>query len=155
MTKKISICLVIALFSLLGLTAVAQTAAPALTPAQQAVVGMWDEQNGGGILELYVKDGVLYGKIVHTSNKLNNNGVCKNCDGSRKNQPYVGMNIMYGFKPEGATEVWSGGTIVDVANAGRLISAKIKAQNGGAELNLRGYIGSPILGETKIWKRIK
>jgi uncharacterized protein (DUF2147 family) len=152
MTKKIAICIMFALVALIGVTAVAQTA-PTLTPAQQAVAGKWDEQNGGGILELTIKDGVLYGKILHTSNKLDNNGVCKNCDGARKNQPYVGMNIMYGFKPEGNTDVWGGGSIVDVAN-GRMLSAKIKAQNGGKELNVRGYIGSPMLGETKIWKRV-
>jgi uncharacterized protein (DUF2147 family) len=154
MTKRIGICIVLVLFALFCIIAWADTT-PTLTPAQQAVVGTWDEQNGGGIIEMFIKDGVLYGKVVHTGSKLDNNGVCKQCDGARKNQPYVGMIVMYGFKPEGTTEVWGGGTIIDLPNAARTASGKIKIQNNGTELNVRGYIGSPMLGETKIWKRIK
>jgi uncharacterized protein (DUF2147 family) len=160
MIKKVNICVILALLSLFAMTALAQTApaapaAPALTPAQRAIVGTWDEQNGGGVAELFIKDGVVYGKIVHTSPKLDNNGVCSKCDGSRKNQPYVGMVIMYGFKQEGTTDVWGSGSIVDVYNAGRVVSGKITVEKGGAQLTVRGYIGSPILGESHTWKRIK
>jgi uncharacterized protein (DUF2147 family) len=154
MTKKIAICIMFALVALLGTAAFAQTA-PALTPAQKAIVGTWDEQNGGGIAELFIKDGVIYGKIVHTSPKLDNNGVCSKCDGARKNQPYVGMVIMYGFKQVGTTDVWAGGSIVDVYNAGRVVSGKITVEKGGAEVTVRGFIGSPMLGESHTWKRIK
>jgi uncharacterized protein (DUF2147 family) len=155
MMRKINICALVALLSLLvGIAAFAQTA-QTLTPVQQRVVGTWDEQNGGGIAELFIKDGVLYGKIVHTSPKLDNNGVCSKCDGSRKNQPYVGMVILYGFKQEGSTDVWGSGSIVDVYNAGRVVSGRITVGKGGAEVTVRGYIGSPLLGESHTWKRIK
>jgi len=140
---------IVAVIALPSLMVRAQT----LTPAQQASVGTWD-LGEGGVLETYVQNGKLYGKVLHTRKDLDNNGVCKKCDGTNKNKPYVGMVIIYNFAPEGATEVWGGGRFIDQAT-GLIAQGKIKAENNGAILNVRGYFGNPILGQTVIWKRIK
>ncbi len=132
-----------------SVTAKAQT----LTPAQQAAVGTWDEGDGG-IMDIYIQNGKLYGKVVHVSNKLDNNGVCKKCDGDLKNKPFVGMVAIYNFTPENNSDTWSGGRFVDLSS-GLVAQGRIKAENSGATLNVRGYIGAPALGQTSIWKRIK
>ncbi len=150
MIQKLCVsALVFAVLILPGSTLRAQQ----ITPAQQAAVGTWDFGDGG-IVETYVKDGALYGKLIHTNSKVDNNSVCKKCDGELKNKPFIGMVNIYGFKPEGTTEVWGGGRFVDITT-GLVAQGKIKAENGGATLNVRGYFGSPLLGQTVIWKRIK
>jgi uncharacterized protein (DUF2147 family) len=123
-----------------------------ITPIQQGAVGVWDSGEGSQI-ELYVQGGKLYGKELHTQKKLDNNGVCKKCDGDLKNKPYVGMVILYGFTPQGA-DGWSGGHLVD-QSTGMVVSAIIKPENNGATLSLKCYIGTPVLGQTVVWKRIK
>ncbi len=139
----------IAALAMPGAIAKAQT----LTPDQQAVVGTWDFHDGG-ICEVRIEKGKLYGKIIHTDKKVDNGGVCKKCEGALKNKPFVGMDWLYGFTPEGTTPKWGGGAMVDYAT-GILYRGKIWTEDGGKTLNVRGYVGNPILGQTIVWKRIK
>jgi uncharacterized protein (DUF2147 family) len=122
------------------------------TTSQQAFVGIWDTGEGGR-LETYIQGGKLYGKALHTQNKLDNNGVCKKCDGDLKNKPFVGMVVVYDFTTD-ASGVWSNGHLLD-PSTGMVAQGIIKTQDNGATLSVRGYLGSPMLGQTVIWKRIK
>jgi uncharacterized protein (DUF2147 family) len=122
-----------------------------ITPTQQSAVGVWDTGDGAQ-LETYIQGGKLYGKSLHTQKKLDNNGVCKKCDGDLKNKPFVGMVIMYGFAPQG--DGWSVGHLID-QSTGMVVSAIIKTENNGTTMSAKCYIGSPILGQTVVWKRIK
>jgi uncharacterized protein (DUF2147 family) len=122
-----------------------------ITPTQQSAVGVWDTGDGAQ-LETYIQGGKLYGKTLHTQKKLDNNGVCKKCDGDLKNKPFVGMVIMYGFAPQG--DGWSVGHLID-QSTGMVVSAIIKTENNGATMSAKCYIGTPVLGQTVVWKRIK
>ena len=75
---------------------------------------------------------------------------CNLCKDERKGKPIVGMIIMKGLK-RGAPGNWSGGEILD-PEEGEIYKVKIAMVNDKT-LEVRGYIGIPLLGRTQIWVR--
>ena len=67
-----------------------------------------------------------------------------------QNAPVIGLVILSGLKKEG-TE-YSGGQILDPDN-GKVYSSKAQLTDSGKKLNVRGYIGAPMLGRSQIWER--
>lgn len=66
--------------------------------------------------------------------------------GAPKDAPVIGLAILSGLKKEG-TE-YTGGQILDPDN-GKIYSSKIQVTDGGKKLNVRGYIGAPMLGRAR------
>jgi hypothetical protein len=79
------------------------------------------------------------------------NPVCDKCEGERHNQPVTGMTIMWGVKKDGDNE-WSGGQILDPGK-GKTYKVKLSLKDDGQKLDVRGYIGMPMLGRTQTWIR--
>ena len=50
--------------------------------------------------------------------------------------------------------LWDGGRILDPAK-GSTYKVRLKTIDGGKKLEVRGYIGSPILGRTQTWIRVE
>ncbi len=78
--------------------------------------------------------------------------LCEKCKGERKNQPVVGMTILWGLKDEGG--VWKGGEILDPDN-GKTYRCKMSVSENGRELDVRGYIGISLIGRTQTWLRVE
>ncbi|HEX2539566.1 MAG TPA: DUF2147 domain-containing protein [Caldimonas sp.] len=79
--------------------------------------------------------------------------VCKDCTDDRKDKPIVGMTILRGVKQspkDGA--VYEGGDILD-PNNGKVYRVRLKVVDNGARLEVRGFIGTPMLGRTQTWVR--
>jgi uncharacterized protein (DUF2147 family) len=76
--------------------------------------------------------------------------VCDKCEGERQGKPVEGMVIMWGVKQDGG--VWDGGQILDPHN-GKIYKVKLSLKDGGQKLDVRGYIGMPMLGRTQTWIR--
>lgn len=76
--------------------------------------------------------------------------ICDKCEGERHNQPVEGMTIMWGVQQDG--NVWDGGQILDPHN-GKTYKVKLKLADNGEKLDVRGYIGMPMLGRTQTWIR--
>ena len=138
---------------LLALTASAQ--------AQMTPVGLWqsiDDGNGQPKAEISIAqraDGGLTGKVerslvVNSTTDTN----CVLCTDDRKNQPKVGLEIIRGGKKADGKDVWEGGKILDPEN-GKEYSLRLTPTDGGRKLEVRGYIGAPILGRTQVWNRIR
>jgi uncharacterized protein (DUF2147 family) len=135
------------LFSILGL-------ALALNLFGQSCIGQWvtiDDNTGEkkSVVELYKKDGKLYGHIVYIFPRkgVEENPKCKECSGELKNKPITGMQIVKNLKWDGSA--WEGGTILDPEN-GKTYTVKIWTENGDEKkLNVRGYIGP--LYRTQTW----
>ena len=84
----------------------------------QSCVGYWitiDDHTGlkKSIVELYKKDGVLYGKVVYIykRGKDGPHSKCTECSGSLHNQPILNMLILSNMKWSG--DEWEGGSIRD------------------------------------------
>jgi uncharacterized protein (DUF2147 family) len=131
-----------------SLSAFADTSSP---------VGLWkniDDQTGKpkALIRITEQNGELRGKIEKLFRAPNEeqNPKCDKCEGELKDQPIVGMTILTGMKPDG--DEFNGGKILDPGN-GKLYKSKMALVDGGRKLNVRGYIGVPMLGRTQTWVR--
>jgi uncharacterized protein (DUF2147 family) len=77
--------------------------------------------------------------------------VCTLCTDSRKGQKIAGMTVLVGLRPDGDAH-FSGGRILDPDN-GEVYRCNATLIDGGAKLEVRGYIGIPLLGRTQTWVR--
>ena len=129
--------------------------------AQVSPIGLWqsiDDGNGQPKAEISIAqrpDGGLTGKVersllVNSTTDTN----CVLCSDDRKNQPKVGLEIIRGGKKAEGKDVWEGGKILDPEN-GKEYSLRLTPIEGGRKLEVRGYIGAPILGRTQVWNRIR
>lgn len=105
-----------------------------------SVVGFWktiDDETGKAksIVELYERDGMLYGKVVDLLLKPDDS-VCKKCKGDLKSKPIVGMEIVSALELDG--NEYQGGEILDPEN-GKHYRCSMWLE--GDELKVRGYIG--------------
>jgi uncharacterized protein (DUF2147 family) len=142
------------LMLLLGLTlfTLPVDAADSLSP-----VGLWktiDDNSGkpGGLIRIALIDGQYQGKIekIFPEPGEDPNPKCVKCEGSRHNQPVIGMAFMWGLTKQG--DEYQGGEILD-PKTGKIYRAKLKLEDGGKKLNVRGFIGFSLLGRTQVWHR--
>ncbi len=59
-----------------------------------------------------------------------------------------------GTKGAGAEGMWGGGEILD-PQKGKLYKVRMTPTEGGAKLEVRGYVGMPLLGRTQTWIRVE
>lgn len=78
------------------------------------------------------------------------NPVCNMCEGEFKDQTIIGLTILFGIRREGGE--YTGGLILDPDN-GKLYRCRMVLTDDGSRLNIRGYIGVPMLGRSQIWLR--
>jgi uncharacterized protein (DUF2147 family) len=133
--------------ALTSLNILAQDASP---------VGLWktiDDDTGKAkaLIRITENNGELRGKIEKLFLDIGEkNPKCDKCEGAQKDQPIIGMTILSGMKQEG-TE-YGDGQILDPAN-GKVYKSKMSLADNGKKLNVRGYIGMPMLGRTQTWLR--
>jgi uncharacterized protein (DUF2147 family) len=75
---------------------------------------------------------------------------CDRCKGALKGRPVVGMAILQGLRRSGDTFV--GGSLLD-PDSGETYRCVAALREDGRKLELRGYVGVPILGRTQTWVR--
>ena len=125
--------------------------------ANAQVTGKWktiDDETGKAksIVEIYKKNGKLYGKIIKLINSKEPNPTCKNCTDYRKNKKIVGMNIITGLKQDG--NEWEGDDGILDPNNGKIYDCKVWVSEDNKNiLNVRGYIG--FIYRTQNWYRVK
>ncbi len=142
------------------LLAAIATAALTVGPvfAQEASpIGLWkniDDETGKpkALIRISESNGEFSGKIEKLFRAPNEeqNPKCDKCEGARKDQPIIGMTMLWGMKQDG--DEYNGGQILDPAN-GKIYKSKMSFGASNKELNVRGYIGMPMLGRTQTWIR--
>ena len=120
-------------------------------------VGLWktiDDSSGQvkGLVRIREANGRFDGKIEKIFPKPDEDPApkCDKCDGTRKNQPVLGMTILWGLVKQ--TDDYQGGEILDPEN-GKVYRAKMKLIDGGKKLEVRGFIGVSLFGRSQIWLR--
>ncbi|MBX3618637.1 MAG: DUF2147 domain-containing protein [Rhizobacter sp.] len=129
----------------------------AMAWAQASPVGLWktiddDGKTEKSMVRLTESGGKLTGRIESLFDASKRESVCDKCSDDRKNQRLVGLTILREVTKEPDEEVWSGGEILDPSN-GKTYRVRLKPVDGGARLEVRGYIGMPLLGRTQTWVR--
>jgi uncharacterized protein (DUF2147 family) len=132
--------------------ALAQAQTQAASP-----VGLWktiDDETGKekSYVRITEANGVVSGKIEKLLDPGKADAKCDKCTDERKDQPVVGMTIIRNVKADG--EQWDGGEILD-PNNGKVYKVRLKPEDGGKKLSVRGYIGMPMLGRTQTWVRVE
>ncbi len=129
----------------------AQTAAA----SSSSPVGLWktiDDDTGQAksLVRIVEVNGALSGRIEKLLTPGKESQVCDKCEGALKDQPVLGMEILQGLRK--GDGVWEGGTILD-PNNGKTYRSQLKLVDGGKKMELRGYIGIPLLGRSQNWLR--
>ena len=98
-----------------------------------------------GLIQPKGPDGVVVAPEVATDFRNENPAL--------RSRKVLGMPLIWGFKKTSDPNAFEGGQIYNGEN-GKIYSANISLQPDGT-LRLRGYVGSPMFGETQIWTRVK
>jgi uncharacterized protein (DUF2147 family) len=125
--------------------------------AQATPAGLWktiDDETKAEKSLVRISDtgGVYTGKIEKIlSDKPE--ATCTECSDERKGQPVQGMTIIRNVKASADDKgLWDSGDILD-PNNGKIYRVRLKPVDGGKKLEVRGYVGAPLLGRTQTWIR--
>jgi len=128
--------------------------------AQMTPVGLWktiddDGKTEKSLVRITDSGGVVSGKIEKLFDAAKQDSKCDKCTDERKDKPVLGMTIIRNVKAHAEDkDLWEGGDILD-PNNGKNYRVRIKPVDGGKKLEVRGYIGAPILGRTQTWVRVE
>src|SRR5208282_3562189 len=122
---------------------------------QASPVGRWKasgdkNRNTKAIVFIREENGKLNGTIEALFDPPVPHPTCYVCSGANKDQPLVGLEVLWGFHADGGE--WAGGQVLDPETGG-VYRALLVVEDGGRKLRLRGSIGIPLLGRTVHWVR--
>ncbi|MFY8104662.1 MAG: DUF2147 domain-containing protein [Ramlibacter sp.] len=126
--------------------------------AQMTPVGVWhsiDDKTGETKAEIRLTeaDGAVRGRIEKLLRKGADQAArCIDCEGDRKDQPVLGLEIIRGARKVAGKDVWEGGKILDPEN-GRDYTLRLTPVEGGRKLEVRGSIA--FIGRTQTWVRVQ
>ncbi|HJV63515.1 MAG TPA: DUF2147 domain-containing protein [Albitalea sp.] len=152
MRATITRCAVAATLAATATLAGAQTLSP---------VGLWKTIDDAtkkekSLVRIVEAGGMLMGrieKLIDPAEKAD--PVCDKCSDERKDKPVVGLTIIRNVKASADDhELWEGGDILDPGN-GKVYRVRLKPIQNGKALEVRGYIGMPLLGRTQTWIRVE
>ncbi|MDR3371550.1 DUF2147 domain-containing protein [Rhodoferax sp.] len=142
-----------------GLLAMSIVASAGAALAQMTPVGKWhsfDDKTSElkSLVVISEANGVLNGHVEALLRKeADQKKLCTECTDDRKDKPVLGMEIIRGAKKAEGKDVWEGGQILDPEN-GKEYHLRLTPIEGGQKLEVRGYIGMPLLGRTQTWVRV-
>ena len=144
--------------------ALALFAVPA-SAQQSGVMGTWLTESGVAHVRIApcadAASGPLCGTIVTLINPKGPDGKVvapeaatdiRNENAALRSRKVIGMPLLWGFKKASDPNTFEDGHIYNGEN-GKIYSAKVGLEPDG-RLRLRGYVGSPMFGETQFWTRI-
>ena len=129
--------------------------------AQATPVGLWrtiddETKKEKSLIRVSETGGVLTGtleKFLDPATKPD--VVCDKCSDERKDKSILGMTLVRNVKKNANdAALWDGGDILDPKN-GKVYKARLKPVDGGQKLEVRGYIGVPMIGRTQTWVRVE
>jgi uncharacterized protein (DUF2147 family) len=127
--------------------------------AQATPAGLWktiDDETKveKSLIRISDSGGVFTGKVEKILTDKPD-AKCVECTDERKDQPVQGMTILRDIKPDADDKAtWVGGDILD-PNNGKVYKVRLKLADAGKKLEVRGYIGTPLLGRTQTWLRVQ
>jgi uncharacterized protein (DUF2147 family) len=122
----------------------------------QGVFGKWktiDDRTGNpkGIINIYEKDGLMYGYVEKILEKGKENAKCTKCDGELKDKSVIGMEIITAAEHKGDGE-WKGKRLFDPEQAMTFRCKIWLNPENPNELKVRGYLA--FIYRTQTWLRV-
>jgi uncharacterized protein (DUF2147 family) len=128
--------------------------------AQSTPAGLWktiddDGKTEKSLVRITDNAGTFSAKVEKIFDAAKQDARCEECSDERKNQPVLGMTIVKGVRANlDDKALWDGGEILD-PNNGKTYKVRMKPIDGGKRIEVRGYIGAPLLGRTQTWIRVE
>lgn len=121
----------------------------------QNIFGKWktiDGQTGEekSIVEIYEKNGKIFGKIVEILNPKQHGVLCEKCEGNEKNKPVLGLELIKNMIQVG--KYYKKGTIFD-PEYGKKFKCRLMLTDDPDVLQVRGYVA--FLYATQYWLRVE
>lgn len=118
------------------------------------VKGVWMNETKDAKVEIYKSGNKYFGKIIWGKEIFETDGKTskkdsKNANGDLRNRDMLNMVILSGFSYDDGE--WMGGELYD-PKSGKTYKSKMKFK--GNNLEIRGYVGSPMFGKTTVWTRV-
>ncbi|MEO8296462.1 MAG: DUF2147 domain-containing protein [Burkholderiales bacterium] len=126
--------------------------------AQATPVGLWrtiddDGKTEKSLVRITEQGGVLSGKVEKITDPAKQAELCSECRDDRKGKPMLGLEIIRGVRQNTDDKaLWDGGEITD-PNNGKSYRVRLQPQEGGKQLQVRGYIGPFYRNQT--WLRVE
>lgn len=142
------------------LIALALAGASLAAAAQSTPAGLWktiddDGKTEKSLVRITDNAGTFSAKVEKIFEAAKQDARCEECSDDRKNQPVLGMTIVKGVRANlDDKALWDGGEILD-PNNGKTYKVRMKPIDGGKRIEVRGYIGAPLLGRTQTWIRVE
>ncbi|HEY0917564.1 MAG TPA: DUF2147 domain-containing protein [Solimonas sp.] len=119
-------------------------------PAADDVIGVWLDQDQRGYIEIFREQGSYHGRIAGSA--VGPVGLdINNPDPAQRGRSLMGKRILQGLRYDGAGR-WLGGTILN-PDDGQIYSVKLELPQPDL-LDVRGFIGTPMFGQTQRWTRV-
>jgi uncharacterized protein (DUF2147 family) len=129
----------------------------AATAAPADPVGTWITEDGAGHIAITPCAERLCGKLTWLEDPLDADGKPvtdrNNPDPALHDRPVLGLTILTDLAPTRRRNVWDGGTIYD-PQTGNTYRVRLTLTDPRT-LQVRGYIGTPMLGRTTTWRRVE
>jgi uncharacterized protein (DUF2147 family) len=130
--------------------------APSLA-AGPDIKGVWaqldeDTHKDQALIEISSQGSLYFGRIIkyYPDPGESADPICTACKGDKRGRHLIGIEVIENVRRHG--DVFDGGTITDPDDGG-VYNVILKPSADGRNLSVTGYIGSPLLGETRVWKR--
>ncbi len=123
----------------------------------QSVFGKWktiDDRTGNpkGIINIYEKDGLMYGYVEEILEPGKENVTCIKCEDELKDKPVVGMEIIRAAEKHDDGE-WKGHRLFDPEQAMTFRCKIWLNPKNSDELKVRGYLA--FIYRTQTWLRVQ
>ncbi|MEO6407160.1 MAG: DUF2147 domain-containing protein [Burkholderiaceae bacterium] len=129
--------------------------------AQETPAGLWktiddDGKKEKSLIRITEAGGEFSGTIEKLLDpETRPDAVCDKCSDDRKDKPLLGLTMLKGVRhSETDKALWDGGEILDPKN-GKTYKVQMTPIDAGKRMNVRGYIGMPLLGRTQTWIRVE
>ena len=121
----------------------------------QSILGKWktvDDETGEekSVVEIYERNGKVYGKIIEIFDPEKRDLPCKFCEGNDYNKPVLGLTIIKDMEKSG--DAYKKGTITNPEN-GKIYDCRLKLGDTSNTLQVRGYVA--FFYRTQYWIRVQ
>ena len=129
---------------------------PARAQTAQTPEGVWrttDDKTGQpkGEVRVYEQGGHWFAQITRVYDSKDAQSRCDDCQDERKGQPIVGLTVVRNMTLTKGE--YQGGDILD-PDTGKVYRCRLRLEDGGEKLVVRGFIGFSLLGRTQTWTRV-
>jgi uncharacterized protein (DUF2147 family) len=140
---------------ILGMTALSVGDAFAQASSPSEIVGVWEAENGNLKFEMFDAGGSYAARMIYGNRLVEADGKTfkkdsLNPDPQLRGRSLEGIIFLNNLKWNAGNRHWEGGSFYD-GSSGRTYSGRASLVNG--KLELRGYLGTPLLGQTVVLRR--